>query len=1338
MAARRFPACPAPRREGPRRRRPWLARARRTAPPARPPARQLGSRWGGTALLCGAGRETEIRAVSAAGVVVCPSARPLALPSVKPAGRSAKVAPFAMAAPLPAKFQFAIDRGGTFTDVFARCPDGKIRVMKLLSEDPANYRDAPTEGIRRILQEECGVPFPKDQPLKTTCIEWIRMGTTVATNALLERKGERFALLITKGFRDLLYIGNQARPSIFDLTDPALKPALPTGLLPSLPQEVRMPEVLYEAVVEVDERLVVHRDGCPLFDSGQCVTGVTGESLVVKQPVNLLALRAELEALLARGIRGLAVVLLHSYLWPGHEQQVGALARELGFQQISLSSEVMPMVRVVPRGYTACIDAYLTPCILRYLQSFRDGFASQLQGVPVAFMRSDGGLTPMETFSGSRAILSGPAGGVVGYAVTSYHRAEGRPVIGFDMGGTSTDVSRYAGEYEHVFEATTAGISIQVPQLDINTVAAGGGSRLFFRSGLFVVGPESAGAFPGPACYRKGGPLTVTDANLCLGRLLPSHFPHIFGPDEKQPLSHKASLQAFQALTDEVKASGEARPDLSVEEVAMGFILVANEAMCRPIRALTQARGHDTSRHILACFGGAGGQHASAIARALGMSTVFIHKHSGVLSAYGMALADIVHEAQEPCSLVYEPASFAQLDLRMAALEKTCVHALEAQGFARSQITTEAFLHLRYQRTDCALMCSAKGYPAQAGTCSHGDFGAAFANRYQQEFGFTIPKRAILVDDVRVRGTACSGMGQEEPQPVCEEPPNLEMMTRCYFEGGYQDTPVYLLENLFHGHSIPGPSILMDKNSTILVEPGCTASVTALGDICIAVGSGAFCPIGPELDPVQLSIFSHRFMSIAEQMGRVLQRTAISTNIKERLDFSCALFGPDGGLVSNAPHIPVHLGAMQETVQFQIQHLGPDLRKGDVILSNHPCAGGSHLPDLTVITPVFWEKEPKAIFFVASRGHHADIGGITPGSMPPHSHSLQEEGAIFISFKLVKEGIFQEEAITTALLAPGQWPGSSGTRNLHDNLSDLRAQVAANQRGIQLVNELIGQYGLGVVQAYMGHIQANAEVAVQTMLRKFATRHGHVDRPLQVEAKDFMDDGTPICLRVTVDPQESTAVFDFTGTGQEVYGNWNAPRAITLSALIYCLRCMVGEDIPLNQGCLSPVRIVVPESSILHPSLDAGVVGGNVLTSQRVVDVIFRAFEVCAASQGCMNNVTFGNEHIGYYETVAGGAGAGPHWHGRSGVHSHMTNTRITDPEILEKRPLPFPPVDHPTRSSYPKDVFCLQSPGGGGFGRHPQRLAKGSEETRHRAQLLRERGSFYYYSRSQEMIDGP
>ncbi|XP_077209596.1 5-oxoprolinase isoform X2 [Paroedura picta] len=1101
--------------------------------------------------------------------------------------------------PAPGRFQFAIDRGGTFTDVFARCPGGRVRVLKLLSEDPANYRDAPTEGIRRLLQQECGTPFPKDRPLDTSCIEWIRMGTTVATNALLERKGERLALLITRGFRDLLYVGTQARPKIFDLA-------------------VSMPEVLYEAVVEVDERVVLYQEGCQLSGNTQPVTGVTGDSLVVQRPVDLEALRGPLKALLAKGVCSLAVVLLHSYAWPHHEREVGSLARELGFRQVSLSSEVMPMVRAVPRGYTACADAYLTPCISRYLEGFRAGFASQLQGVPVLFMRSDGGLTPMDSFSGSRAILSGPAGGVVGYAVTTYRQEGGQPVIGFDMGGTSTDVSRYAGEYEHVFEATTAGIRIQAPQLDINTVAAGGGSQLFFRSGLFVVGPESAGAHPGPACYRKGGPLTVTDANLCLGRLLPEYFPCIFGPHEDQPLCRDSTLQAFRELTASICASLGPGAALSVEEVAMGFVRVANEAMCRPIRALTQARGHDTSRHILACFGGAGGQHACAIARTLGMGKVFIHKYSGILSAYGLALADVVHEAQEPCALAYAPEAFARLDERIGALKQECVQALEGQGFSRARIGTEAFLHLRYERTDCALMCSAKGYPATPASCRSGDFGASFLARYSEEFGFTIPGRAILVDDIRVRGTATAGLGREEPVAASQVPPRVEKVTRCYFEGGYQATRIYLLEELTWGHCIPGPSILIGQSSTILVEPDCTAAVTRLGDICITVGSGAVQPIGPQRDPIQLSIFSHRFMSIAEQMGRILQRTAISTNIKERLDFSCALFGPEGGLVSNAPHIPVHLGAMQETVQFQIRNLGSDLQEGDVILSNHPCAGGSHLPDLTVITPVFWPGEPRPVFFVASRGHHADIGGITPGSMPPHSHSLQEEGAVFISFKLVKKGLFQEEEVTKALMAPGQTPGSSGTRSLHDNLSDLRAQVAANQKGIHLVNELIGQYGLEVVQAYMAHIQANAEMAVQDMLRDFARDRGEPGRPLLVEAEDFMDDGSPIRLKVSIDPQEGKAVFDFTGSGHEVHGNCNAPRAITLSALIYCLRCMVGQDIPLNQGC--------------------------------------------------MNNITFGNEHVSYYETVAGGAGAGPGWHGRSGVHTHMTNTRITDPEILEKR----------------------------------------------------------------------
>ncbi|XP_055656322.1 5-oxoprolinase isoform X4 [Falco peregrinus] len=1113
----------------------------------------------------------------------------------------------------PAGFQFAIDRGGTFTDVFARCPGGRVRVLKLLSEDPA-YGDAPTEGIRRVLQEEVAVP-----------------------------------------------------------------------------------EVLYEEVIEVDERLIPHQPGCrlPGKETLPVLEGSTGASLLVQRPLELSALQQELEGVLARGIRSLAVLLLHSYAWPGHEEQVGALARELGFQHVSLSSAVAAMVRAVPRGYTACADAYLTPCIHRYLESFRAGFAHQLREVPVLFMRSDGGLTPMEHFSGARAILSGPAGGVVGYAMTTYRREDGQPVIGFDMGGTSTDVSRYAGEYEHVFEASTAGVSIQAPQLDINTVAAGGGSRLFFRSGLFVVGPESAGAHPGPACYRKGGPLTVTDANLCLGRLLPEYFPCIFGPGEDQPLCREAAAVAFGELAARIDAflasttAGTHQP-LSVEEVAMGFVRVANEAMCRPIRALTQARGHDTAQHVLACFGGAGGQHACAIARALGMSRVFIHKYSGILSAFGLALADVVHEAQTPCALRYEPAAFPRLDERIAALERECRDALRAQGFAGEQIRTEAFLHLRYEGTDCALMCSAKGHPPTPRSCHAGDFQAAFTSRYLREFGFTIPDRPVVVDDVRVRGTGSSGISCETPLAPSGKPARVETVTRCYFEEGYLETPVFLLEELACNHTIPGPAIIIDKNSTIVVEPGCTASLTSFGDVCIAIGSGRPRPIGPQLDAVQLSIFSHRFMSIAEQMGRILQRTAISTNIKERLDFSCALFGPDGGLVSNAPHIPVHLGAMQETVQFQvggspgspwhppgtpwgpaqpflvlpqIRNLGEDLREGDVILSNHPCAGGSHLPDLTVITPVFWPGVPKPVFFVASRGHHADIGGITPGSMPPHSKALREEGAVFVSFKLVKDGIFQEEVVTEALMAPGRIPGCSGTRNLQDNLSDLRAQVAANQKGIQLVTELIRLYGLPVVQAYMAHIQANAEVAVREMLKGFAARWGTA-----VEAEDRMDDGSPIRLRVQVDPQEGSAVFDFSGSGPEVYGNCNAPRAITLSALIYCLRCMVGQDIPLNQGCLAPVRVVIPKGSILDPSPEAAVVGGNVLTSQRVVDVIFKAFGVCAASQGCMNNVTFGNERVGYYETVAGGAGAGPHWHGRSGVHTHMTNTRITDPEILEQR----------------------------------------------------------------------
>ncbi|KAM8880771.1 5-oxoprolinase [Synchiropus picturatus] len=1186
------------------------------------------------------------------------------------------------------KFDFAIDRGGTFTDVFARLPDGRERVLKLLSRDPQNYKDAPTEGIRRVLEEETGKAFPREQAIDTSLIGWIRMGTTVATNALLEREGERTALLVTKGFKDLLHIGTQARPKLFDL-------------------EVVMPEVLYEEVIEVDERVVLKQEGCKLPTNGlkRTVTGSTGDELEVWKELDLASVEKDLTGVLSRGISSLAVLLLHSYTWSDHEKAVGELARRLGFTQVSLSCEVMPMVRAVPRGYTVCADAYLTPKIRQYLKGFTAGFKGGLKDVDVLFMQSDGGLTPMEQFCGSRAVLSGPAGGVVGYAITSYSPTERKPVIGFDMGGTSTDVSRYAGQYEHVFEATTAGVTLQAPQLDINTVAAGGGSRLFFRSGMFVVGPESAGAHPGPACYRKGGPLTVTDANLALGRLLPSFFPKIFGPGENEPLSLEETMKHFHQLTEEINiflSSNQTQMDtqhsnnrlqgrpskMSVEDVAMGFIRVANEAMCRPIRALTQAKGHDTSQHVLACFGGAGGQHACAIARALGMKSVFIHKYSGVLSAYGMALADVVEEVQEPCSLQYELRCFSELDRRIEQLSRRCLDTLCARGFTSEQIETEVFLHLRYQGTDCALMVTAAGHPSNNHSCQAGDFRLAFTKRYMKEFGFTISERPIMVDDIRVRGCGKSGIKSvyESKKNAGDTKPVLK--TKCYFEDGYLDTAVYLWEELSSGQTICGPAIIIDKNSTILVEPCCEACLTEGGDVHITVGSDPHCALGTELNTIQLSIFSHRFMSIAEQMGRVLQRTSISTNIKERLDFSCAVFGPDGGLVSNAPHIPVHLGAMQETVQFQIKSLGDSLKEGDVLLSNHPCAGGSHLPDLTVITPVFRKDVKGPVFFVASRGHHADIGGITPGSMPPHSTSLQQEGAVFISFKLVTGGVFQEEAVTEALMAPAKSPGSSGTRNLHDNLSDLRAQVAANQRGSQLVGELIDCYGLAVVQAYMGYIQSNAELAVRDMLRDFAGRQRQQRGCLEVESEDFMDDGTPIRLQVQINEKEGSAVFDFSGTGPEVWGNCNAPRAITLSALIYCLRCMVGQDIPLNQGCLAPIQVIIPAGSILQPSQNAAVVGGNVLTSQRVVDVIFRAFQVCAASQGCMNNVSFGSEKVGYYETVAGGAGAGPTWDGRSGVHSHMTNTRITDPEILEKR---YPVV---------LEQFSLR-PGSGGPGKH-------------------------------------
>uniref|UniRef100_A0A0V0G356 Putative oxoprolinase n=1 Tax=Triatoma dimidiata TaxID=72491 RepID=A0A0V0G356_TRIDM len=1157
------------------------------------------------------------------------------------------------------KFRFAIDRGGTFTDVYAICPNGKERSLKLLSIDPLNYDDAPREAIRRIIEEEAGIKLHKNEKIDGSKIEWIRMGTTIATNALLERKGERMALIINKGFKDLLYIGNQARPKIFDLA-------------------VETPDVLYEEIIEVDCRIIPRfKDKCKLesvsdeVEKWSTCTGITGDELYCVKQVDEFGLKEQLEKLLAKGINSIAVVLMHSYMFHEHELYIGKLAQSLGFVNISLSHQVMPMVKIVNRGFTVCADAYLTPHIRNYVKGFSSGFTNELKGVNVLFMQSDGGLTPMDQFIGSRAILSGPAGGLVGFSVTSPTE---KPVIGFDMGGTSTDVSRFFKQYEHVFESTTAGFTIQAPQLDINTVAAGGGSRLFFRSGLFVVGPESAGAHPGPICYRKGGYLAITDANLILGRILPEYFPKIFGPKENEPLDKEATQKAFRQLQNEINSfmtEQNIEETKTIEEIAMGFIDVANESMCRPIRSVTQGKGLDTKEHVLACFGGAGGQHACAVARDLGITKIVIHKYAGILSAYGIACAEVVHEEQEPSSLVYSKQVAEIVLERLKILSEKCRENLKTQGFLPQNIICYPYLNLRYRGTDGTLMCPpSETFEPQEQTFNFEHFEEVFLKRYEREFGFTVAGADILIENIRVRSVGKTNVATESQKfPLATGDPIEEEVTKTYFRSfGFVPTKIYKLAKLTNGHVLKGPSIIIDGLSTIVIEPDCEATITTSGDIIINILNTRCGALSVELEPIQLSIFSHRFMSIAEQMGRVLERTAISTNIKERLDFSCALFGPDGGLVSNAPHIPVHLGSMQEAVQFQLNLLVNNLKEGDVILTNHPKAGGSHLPDLTVITPVFYMNKEKPIFFVASRGHHADIGGITPGSMPPHSKSLSEEGATFLSFFIVREGRFREKELIEELMKPGTIPGSSGSRNLRDNIADIKAQIAANVKGISLVKELIDYYGLDVVQAYMSHIQNNAALAVQDLLRTIGKRHLEKYGTATLFAEDYMDDGSPIRLKVSIDITKGTAVIDFTGSGFEVWGNCNAPHAITLSAVIYCLRSMVGHDIPLNQGCLKPVEIIIPSNSILDPSDNAAVVGGNVQTSQRIVDVILKAFACCAASQGCMNNITFGQSDWGYYETVAGGAGAGPTWQGRSGIHTHMTNTRITDPELLEKR----------------------------------------------------------------------
>lgn len=1157
------------------------------------------------------------------------------------------------------KIRIAIDRGGTFTDCIGNPGTGNQEddvIIKLLSVDPNNYPDAPLEGIRRLMEIFTKRTIPRGEPLDTSQIESIRMGTTVATNALLERKGERCALITTKGFKDCLVIGDQTRPKIFDL-------------------KIKKPEVLYETVVEVDERVTLEdyaedAQNVKTEPNGDdLVTGTSGETVRILKKPDLESISSTLSLLYASGIRSIGVALLHSYTFPDHEKLIGQIAEKIGFTHISLSSELIPMIKLIPRANSSIADAYLTPEIKKYLDGFTSGLQEQNRA-KIEFMKSDGGLVDASKFSGLRAILSGPAGGVVGYSSTCYDTKRKFNLIGFDMGGTSTDVSRYGGQFEHVFETTTAGVTIQSPQLDINTVAAGGGSRLFWINGLFKVGPESASSHPGPACYRKGGPLTVTDANLLLGRLLPEYFPKIFGPNEDESLDEKVTLSKFQELADQINK--ENNGNLTVDEIAYGFIKVANETMARPIRQLTEAKGHVVSQHRLVTFGGAGGQHAVAVAESLGIDTVLAHRYSSVLSAYGIALADVVEENQEPSSVVLNKENEAHIEERFNHLMKTSKEKLIEHGFKQDQIKFEKFLNLRYQGTESSLMIS-QGE-------SKFDFEEKFLALHKREFGFLFEDKSILIDDIRVR--AVGSTSQDSSESVDDEllqttiteidDSKVKFHKQVYFEGGRFKTPIYRIEDLTIGNKINGPAILADGTQTNVIPPNASATILK-AHVFIKIHSKQETLVsqGKQVDPILLSIFGHRFMDIAEQMGNQLRKTSVSTNVKERLDFSCALFDPEGNLVANAPHVPVHLGSMSTAIRAQAKIWKDKLKPGDSIVSNHPLAGGTHLPDITVITPAF--KDGEIIFYTASRSHHADIGGILPGSMPPNSKELYEEGAAIYSELIVSEGKFEEEKITKILLHdPAQYEGCSGTRRLSDNLSDLKAQISANQKGINLIERLVSEFSLDVIILYMNAIQDNAASTVQKKLVEITKNLGSTE----FESEDFMDEGSKIKLKIKITPEEN--IFDFTGTSPQMYGNLNAPEAITNSALIYCLRCLVDQDIPLNQGCLRPAKIIIPKGSILSPLEGAAVVGGNVMTSQRVTDVILKAFKVMADSQGDCNNLTFGTgghdgkggytQGFGYYETIGGGHGAGDGWNGVSGVHTNMTNTRMTDVEVLEKR----------------------------------------------------------------------
>ena len=1139
------------------------------------------------------------------------------------------------------KWDFWIDRGGTFTDVVARDPAGRISAKKVLSENPGAYEDAALEGIRQFLGVASDAPIPAER------ISAVKMGTTVATNALLERKGERTLLVITRGLKDQLEVGYQNRPDIFA-------------------KRIVKPEMLYSRVVEADER--VRADG------------------TIETPIELARLRSDLQGAFADGIRAVAIVLMHAYAFPEHEKQAAEIAREIGFTQVSVSHEVSPLIKIVGRGDTTVADAYLSPILRRYVEkvagalggsapSPRERGEGPVPGVaqvaalhpaplPIAksdgeretssprilFMASSGGLKAAELFQGRDAILSGPAGGIVGMAETA-KLAGFTKVIGFDMGGTSTDVSHFAGEYERAFETEVAGVRMRVPMMRIHTVAAGGGSILFFDGTRFRVGPDSAGSNPGPKCYRRGGPLTVTDANVMVGKLKADLFPAIFGPARDEPLDEAAVRAAFTELAEKI---GDGR---TAEQVADGFIRIAVENMANAIKKISVQRGYDVTEYALQCFGSAGGQHACQIADTLGMETVLIHPLSGLLSAYGMGLASIRASRQQSVEQVLDSASLHHCEGLGFDLMQSATDELVAQGIDNVDVAETTWLHLRYEGTDTALPVM-----LDEPDLMRRDFEA----QHRQRFGFVSPEKRIFIAQIEVEaagGGAAGKMGTvpfsstdwaPQTRTASKMEPSPFLTTRLYSNRAWHEAAVWRREQVTIGQRISGPALVIEPNQTVVIEPGWSLTVSPADDLVLTRTEKRQREVlGKTADPVLLEVFNNLFMSIAEQMGEALRNTAQSVNIKERLDFSCAVFDASGALVANAPHMPVHLGSMDRSVETVIRHNAGQMKPGDVYMLNAPYNGGTHLPDITVVTPVFAGGSQEILFYVASRGHHEDIGGLTPGSMTPRATTIEEEGVYVDNFKLVDQGRFLE-AETHALLSGAKYPA----RMPGKNIADLKAHVAANAKGVAELEKMVAHFGLDVVKAYMDHVQDNAEESVRRLLSKLADGHFRVE----------MDQGTHVDVKITVDREKRTAKVDFSDTSPQQLNNFNAPEPVTRAATLYVFRVMVDEPIPMNAGCLTPIDVVVPTGSMLKPQYPAAVVAGNVETSQIVTNCLFAAMGAMGPSQGTMNNLTFGNAKYQYYETICSGSPAGPGFDGTAGVHVHMTNTRLTDPEILELR----------------------------------------------------------------------